>query len=119
MLIFESNRKRRGKIRRDTCMVFLRSLESMETGQISQEINDTIIPALQYVDIAINNALESQISLKSKLERLLAELQVMSSMMQQIPLEQAIVRCVIARKRILNVQRKLSTIENRIQRIQS
>jgi type II secretory pathway component PulM len=89
----------------------------METGIVSQNIKNQVFPVLEHIDQSIEQAMTTQSALKAKLERLLAELQVLSAMTDQAPLDQALVRCVIARKRILNVQRKLVTIQQRLTKL--
>jgi hypothetical protein len=87
----------------------------METGVISKEIKDTILPVIKKVDRTIKETLESQIAIKEKVEQLMSDLQ--KNDVEQEPLDQTLVRCVIARKRILNVQRKLAGIHLRLQKL--
>jgi hypothetical protein len=88
----------------------------METGFVSKEIKEIIVPTLNHVDSTIKRALDAQMVLKENLERTLKDLQNLYSDMEQKPLDQVVVRCAIARKRILNIQRKIGAIHLRLQK---
>lgn len=87
------------------------------TANMSAAIKDAMIPALLSIDMGIREASLAQQELKGNLERLGAELQVLQGLMgdgESKDLEQAILRNIIVRKRLINLNRRLGLISNNL-----
>jgi hypothetical protein len=89
----------------------------MNTTPIAGSIKQTFLPALLAIDTAVTDASQAQQELKLTLERLAAEVQVLNGLLQAPPpLEAALVKSVILRKRIDNMRRKIARVQVNLKR---
>ncbi|KAL2916897.1 hypothetical protein HK105_203676 [Polyrhizophydium stewartii] len=87
-------------------------------AEITQALVAQLVPVLQAIDMSIIAAVRSQAELHADMERLAAELQLVSTSLEPLPeTETAAVRLVAARKRIMSLQKKLRVLEDTVQRI--
>ncbi|KAJ3305967.1 hypothetical protein HDV03_000809 [Kappamyces sp. JEL0829] len=88
------------------------------TAPISAGLKHSILPALLSFDTAVGEAAASQQELRETLERLSAEMHFLSGLLQSPPpLDSALVKCIIIRKRIDNLKRKLQRVSANLLRI--
>jgi hypothetical protein len=90
----------------------------METAPISNAIKSAFVPAYETVNAHIKETLESQKELIKVLERLTAEVAIVSQLEEQSKLDNALIKCGIQQRRIVMLEKRLSTILEQIDRIE-
>ncbi|EGF83500.1 hypothetical protein BATDEDRAFT_85950 [Batrachochytrium dendrobatidis JAM81] len=87
---------------------------------ITAGLVDNLVPVLQALDMGVISAVQSQGELHAEMERLAAELQLVSSGLKPPPeTDLAAERLIAIRKRMMTLQKKLRTLEDVVYKISS
>ncbi|KAI8899558.1 hypothetical protein BC833DRAFT_585453 [Globomyces pollinis-pini] len=89
----------------------------METAPISNIIKQALIPTLNDIDSGIAATIESQIQLKSQIERLFAESQLLGSTLDQPNIIPVMDKLFVSRKRVLQLQKRLSILSTKLAKL--
>ncbi|KAJ3086651.1 hypothetical protein HK102_012769 [Quaeritorhiza haematococci] len=90
-----------------------------DTSRIASGIVSLIAPAIQELDMRVVAVRSSQAELAKEIERLSAELQLFVTGIDAPPLESALPKLLLARKRLTKVNEVLYNVQARVERLLS